>query len=124
MQRGATGAEAVSAASTPPATVSSWSARLFKQEKHVAAPGGVQPPKPTAAPQIDTVRVSKNAAQPEMWRAYCAEVAKQPPVVRRLRSGQEQLTVAPQARRTAPPQTGSHVADEIGVQHTGEYLAF
>ena len=53
-----------------------------------------------------------------------AEIAEQSPVIRCLRSGQEQLAVAPQPRRAAPPPTGSHVADEIGAQYVGKYLAF
>src|ERR1700719_4478249 len=106
-----------SAVSEPSATVASFSDRLFKQEKHVATPGNVQPRKsvvPAVTLEIDAVRVSsggrhssKNSTQGEMWRAYCAEIAEQAPVIRRLRSGQEQLAVSPKTRRAAPPPTGS-----------------
>lgn len=44
--------------------------------------------------------------------------------MRCLRSRQEHLALAPEARRVAPPWTGSHVADVPRVQYAGEYLAF
>src|SRR3984957_4760051 len=116
----------------PTAMVSSWSDGFFKQEKHVAACRHVKPRKSTVTPQIDAIRVcrsggrhsTKNTTQAEMWRAYCAEGAEQASVIRRLRSGQKQLTVAPETRRAAPPQSGSHIADETRAQYTREYLAF
>src|ERR1700733_5891083 len=113
----------------PSAIVSSWSDGFFKQEKHVAACRHVKPRKSIVTLQIDAIRVcraggrhsTKNTTQAEMWSAYGAEQAS---VIRRLRSGQKQLTVAPQTRRAAPPQSGSHIADETRAQYTCEYLAF
>src|ERR1700679_954051 len=102
---------AESAASGLPATVMSSASCLFKEKKQIATPCGAQPRKPPVTPWIDAPPGSpegggqslKNATHPEMRCTCRAEFSKQAPVMRCLRSRQEHLALAPEARRVAPP---------------------
>src|SRR5580698_10645657 len=109
---------AVAAIASAPSAAASWSGRLVEHEEQVAESDPLHPGQPAVTLQMDAI----NPTEPEIRRAHRAKVAQQAPVVRCLGPRQEQLAVAPQTRRIAPPGLVAQVADEKGVQHTGEHL--
>src|SRR5580693_3154474 len=101
----------------------------LEQEKHETGGGNGQPsPAPALArPHADGISApdwrqpAKCTRQPEVWRAQLGEIGEAPPRMRRRPDARhENVSVAPQARRAAPPPAEPHVTDEVGSQHARE----